>query len=128
GEPPANLPTYAGTTPAERQMLNVMAQVDFKNKQHTFGLRRKDRRRHLYVVGKTGVGKSTLLANMIINDLKHDEGLAVIDPHGDLVETVLNYIPRRRLKDRKSTRLNSSHVKISYAVFCLKKKRQTSRE
>jgi hypothetical protein len=99
GEPPANLPTYAETTPAERQTLNVMAQVEFKNKPHTFGLRREDRRRHLYVVGKTGVGKSTLLANMIINDLKHDEGLAVIDPHGDLVETVLDYIPRRRIND-----------------------------
>jgi hypothetical protein len=99
GEPPANLPTYAATPLAKRQMLNVMAQVEFKNKPHIFGLRREDRRRHLYVVGKTGVGKSTLLANMIINDLKHDEGLAVIDPHGDLVETVLDYIPRRRIND-----------------------------
>jgi hypothetical protein len=99
GEPPANLPTYTATGLAERKTLNVMAQVEFKNKPHTFGLRREDRRRHLYVVGKTGVGKSTLLANMIINDLKHDEGLAVIDPHGDLVETVLDFIPRRRLND-----------------------------
>ena len=99
GEPPANLPTYAATDLAGRKTLNVMAQLEFKNKPHTFGLRREDRRRHLYVVGKTGVGKSTLLANMIINDLKHDEGLAVIDPHGDLVETVLDYIPRRRIND-----------------------------
>lgn len=99
GEPPADLPTYAATAPAGRKALNVMAQVEFKNKLHTFGLRREDRRRHFYVVGKTGIGKSTLLANMIINDLKHDEGLAVIDPHGDLVETVLDYIPRRRIND-----------------------------
>jgi len=99
GEPPAELPTYAATAPAGRKTLNVMAQVEFRNNLHTFGLRREDRRRHLYVVGKTGVGKSTLLANMIINDLKHDEGLAVIDPHGDLVETVLDYIPRWRIND-----------------------------
>jgi len=99
GEPPADLPVYTTASAQERQALNVMAQVDHKNKLRAFGLMSEDRRRHLYVVGKTGVGKSTLLANMIINDLKHDEGLAVIDPHGDLVETVLDYIPRRRIND-----------------------------
>ena len=53
----------------------------------------------MYVIGKTGTGKSTLLANMAINDLKNDEGICVIDPHGDLVETLLNYIPKRRIND-----------------------------
>lgn len=99
GEPPADLPVYATASAHERQALNVMAQVQFKNKLCAFGLMSEDRRRHTYVVGKTGTGKSTLLANMIINDLKHDQGLAVIDPHGDLIDTVLDYIPRRRIND-----------------------------
>ncbi len=99
GEPPADLPLYATMSPTERDSLNVVGRVEFKNRQQTFGLRRDDRRRHMYVVGKTGTGKSTLLANMIINDLRHDEGLAVIDPHGDLIDTVLDYIPRHRIND-----------------------------
>lgn len=99
GEPPPDLPLHATTSPQARDALNVVGRVAFKNRQQTFGLRRDDRRRHMYVVGKTGVGKSTLLANMIINDLRHDEGLAVIDPHGDLIDTVLDYIPRHRIND-----------------------------
>ncbi len=99
GEPPHNLPIFATTPEEQRDTLNLFARTDFKNESQVFGIRKEDRRRHMYVVGKSGTGKSTLLANMIINDLKHDEGLAVIDPHGDLVETVLNYIPKRRIND-----------------------------
>src|SRR5690606_28916667 len=108
---------YAATAPEEHKSLNVMAQVEFKNKPHIFGLRREDRRRHLYVVGKTGVGKSTLLANMIINDLKHDEGLAVIDPHGDLIETVLDYIPRRRINDTVVLDPSDSEAVVQLNLF-----------
>jgi len=99
GEPPADLPIYANVPENMREELNLFGKVEFKNKEQIFGLQREDRRRHMYVMGKTGTGKSTLLANMIINDLKHDEGLAVIDPHGDLIETVLDYIPKRRIND-----------------------------
>lgn len=99
GEPPENLPTYVHTPEAERMNLNLFARTEFKNQEQIFGIRKLDRRRHMYVIGKSGTGKSTLLANMIINDLKHNEGLAVVDPHGDLIETVLNYIPRHRIND-----------------------------
>src|SRR5450432_2627025 len=57
------------------------------------------RRRHLYVVGQTGTGKSTLLLNLIRQDLLAGEGLALLDPHGDLAESVLEYIPRARTND-----------------------------
>jgi DNA helicase HerA-like ATPase len=57
------------------------------------------RRRHLYVVGQTGTGKSTLLLNLIVQDLAAGEGLALLGPHGDLARDVLNYIPNRRLND-----------------------------
>jgi len=99
GEPPENLPTYTHTPENERRDLNLFATAEFKNQTQIFGIKRADRRRHMYAIGKSGTGKSTLLANMIINDLKHDEGLAVVDPHGDLIETVLNYIPRHRIND-----------------------------
>jgi DNA helicase HerA-like ATPase len=58
-----------------------------------FGLSRVDRRQHLYVIGKTGTGKSTLLRNLIIQDIEAGEGVGVIDPHGDLATELLDYIP-----------------------------------
>jgi len=99
GEPPENLPTFVHTPEDERASLNLFAKTEFKNQSQIYGILREDRRRHMYAIGKSGTGKSTLLANMIINDLKHNEGLAVVDPHGDLIETVLDYIPRHRIND-----------------------------
>jgi DNA helicase HerA-like ATPase len=100
GEPPENLPIITrDTNPEEKIHTNVFAETTYKNKAVKYGLKRADRRRHMYVIGKTGTGKSTLLANMAINDLKNNEGMCVIDPHGDLVETLLNYIPSRRIND-----------------------------
>ncbi len=99
GEPPENLPTYTLTPEAELADINLTFRAEFKNQEQIFGLKKVDRRRHMYVIGKSGTGKSTLLANMIINDLKHDEGLAVVDPHGDLIETILDYIPKHRIND-----------------------------
>lgn len=99
GEPPESLPTYTQTPETDRDNVNLFGRVEYKNQMEVFGIKRLDRRRHMYVIGKSGTGKSTLLANMIINDLKHNEGLAVVDPHGDLIETVLNYIPKHRIND-----------------------------
>ncbi|MDQ3008452.1 MAG: type IV secretion system DNA-binding domain-containing protein [bacterium] len=100
GEPPENLPIITrDTDPEIKKDINVFAQTLYKNTPSIYGLKRGDRRRHMYVIGKTGTGKSTLLANMAINDLKNDEGMCIIDPHGDLVENLLNYIPSRRIND-----------------------------
>jgi hypothetical protein len=72
---------------------------------HYRGVRRQvhvlqeDRRRHLYIIGKTGVGKSELLKDMAIQDIKAGHGVCVIDPHGDLVEGILQYIPPERAED-----------------------------
>src|SRR4029077_6106258 len=64
-----------------------------------FGIRRSDRRRHLYVVGKSGSGKSKLLELLIHKDLQAGEGVAVLDPHGDLVDAVLRFVPQNRIED-----------------------------
>ncbi len=100
GEPPEDLPVVdSATSDKLKNEINVFAETTFKNQDVKYGLKKDDRRRHMYVIGKTGTGKSTLLANMAINDLKNDEGLAVIDPHGDLIETILDYIPSHRIND-----------------------------
>jgi len=100
GEPPENLPiVIRDMDSALKKEINPYAKVIYKNQEVVYGLKRADRRRHMYVIGKTGTGKSTMLANMAINDLKNGEGLCVIDPHGDLVETLLDYIPSKRIND-----------------------------
>ena len=63
------------------------------------GLNADERRRHMYIIGATGVGKSTLLLSMIKQDIDNNKGIAVIDPHGDLIEKILNVIPKKRIKD-----------------------------
>ncbi len=98
-EPPENLPIALGLGDEEKQEINFFANTEFKNKATNFGIKKKDRRKHLYIIGKTGAGKSTLIANMVINDIKNGEGVAVIDPHGDLTEVILDYIPSHRIND-----------------------------
>ncbi len=64
-----------------------------------FGIKRKDRARHMYVIGKTGMGKSTLLENMAIQDIRNGEGMAFIDPHGGTADRIMEYVPEHRKKD-----------------------------
>ncbi len=92
-EPPMNLPVM-GTADT-----NIFAQTDYRGERLQFGLKRHDRARHFYVLGKTGVGKSTLFKNMIISDILAGDGVCYIDPHGQDVEDLLNYIPEHRIKD-----------------------------
>lgn len=98
-EPPDSLPVAMGATDEDKQSINFFGKVAFKNREVIFGIKDKDRRRHVWTIGKTGTGKSTLIANMAIDDLKKGRGLAVIDPHGDLSDILLNYVPRSRIND-----------------------------
>jgi Type IV secretory pathway, VirD4 components len=79
--------------------VTVFAETNFRNERKRFGIKRRDRRAHMYVIGKTGMGKSTLMETMIMSDLEHGEGLAVLDPHGDLVTRVKARIPLARKQD-----------------------------
>lgn len=81
------------------EKITYLGRVDYRNKQIQFGIKQKDRTRHTYVIGKTGMGKSTLLENMIIQDINNGEGVCVIDPHGSLAEKLLDFIPESRVKD-----------------------------
>ena len=75
------------------------AETDFRNKRQKFGIRARDRDRHMYVIGKTGMGKSTMLENMAIQDIQDGAGLGFIDPHGGSAELLLDHIPKSRIKD-----------------------------
>jgi Type IV secretion-system coupling protein DNA-binding domain len=79
--------------------ITALAATNFRNQRRLFGIRRIDRRAHMYIIGKTGTGKSTLIANLARQDLAHGEGFALLDPHGDLVEQVLHSVPAERQGD-----------------------------
>ncbi len=79
--------------------ITYFAETDARNKKVKFGIKAKDRLRHFYVIGKTGMGKSTLLENMAIQDIQNGNGLAFIDPHGGTAEKLLEYVPQERIKD-----------------------------
>ena len=96
GEPPANLPLAEDVAPED---LTNMGTTNFRGSQEVFGIKISDRRRHIYVIGKSGVGKSTLLQNMTLDDIKEGRGVGVVDPHGDYVDYVLERIPEDRVKD-----------------------------
>lgn len=98
-EPPENLPIAEGLGDEEKSEINFFASTEFKNKLIKFGIKGKDRRKHIYIIGKTGTGKSTLIANMAINDMRNKRGFCVIDPHGDLCQVLLDYIPSYRVND-----------------------------
>jgi type IV secretory pathway TraG/TraD family ATPase VirD4 len=79
--------------------VSRFARVDFRDDRRVFGLKTEDRFSHVYIIGQTGTGKSTLLETMVLNDLEHGRGLALIDPHGDLVERVAARVPASRTAD-----------------------------
>jgi len=92
-DPPQDLPR------AGEGNVSTFGITNYHNNFVKFGIRLEDRRRHLYVVGKSGVGKSKLLELLIKEDLERGRGVAVLDPHGDLVDCVLKHVPKSRIDD-----------------------------
>lgn len=81
------------------EKVTYFAQTNSRGSAVPFGIKRKDRVRHMYIIGKTGMGKSTLLENMAIQDIRNGEGVAFIDPHGATADRLLKYVPEHRIKD-----------------------------
>ena len=79
--------------------LTFIAKTNFRRAEQVFGIKRADRRQHMYVIGKTGVGKTAFLKNMALQDINNGQGIAIIDPHGEFVEEVLDNIPPHRVND-----------------------------
>ncbi len=98
--PPPDLPVYQRVDPKDVVFFgrtNYVAALE--EKRFVFGIKRNDRRRHMYIVGKSGVGKSKLLELMVRQDIAYGHGLCLIDPHGDVIQEVLNFIPQERISD-----------------------------
>jgi len=87
--PPSNLPTEG----------IILGENVYQGMKSTIRIAREDRRRHIYIIGQTGTGKTTLLKNMIIQDIKNGDGVCFIDPHGDVAQEILGLIPKERIED-----------------------------
>lgn len=79
--------------------ITFFGETDSRNKRVKFGIKAKDRTRHVYVIGKTGMGKSTVLENMAVQDIQGGEGMCFIDPHGKSADLLLEYVPKERIRD-----------------------------
>lgn len=96
--PPMGNGNGSGNGNDERR-ITYFATTHTRGKREMFGIRAVDRGKHMYVIGKTGMGKSTMLENMAIQDIQNGEGIAYIDPHGSTAEKLLDFVPQERLKD-----------------------------
>lgn len=100
GPPPPELPVFSKVKPEDVSFIgrtNYVASLE--EKKFIFGIKRVDRRRHLYIIGKSGVGKTKLLELMLRQDITYNHGLCLIDPHGDVIDAMLDYIPKERIDD-----------------------------
>jgi energy-coupling factor transporter ATP-binding protein EcfA2 len=85
--------------PIDDKRITYFGETDARNKRTKFGIRAIDRTKHVYIIGKTGMGKSTLLENMAAQDIQNGEGMAFIDPHGKTADLLLEYVPKERIRD-----------------------------
>ena len=98
--PPPELPEFGKVPPGDVSFIgrtNYVAALE--EKRYVFGIKRVDRRRHLYIIGKSGVGKSKLQELMVRQDIAYGHGVCVIDPHGEFIDDILNFIPEDRIED-----------------------------
>ncbi len=97
-EPPAKLPIITGNAAIDEN-ISAFGLTNFRGINHQFGMLRFDRSRHLYIIGQTGAGKSGTLSLLALSDIYHNQGYAIIDPHGDFAVDNMKFIPESRLKD-----------------------------
>ncbi|PIP68854.1 hypothetical protein CO033_00305 [Candidatus Nomurabacteria bacterium CG_4_9_14_0_2_um_filter_32_10] len=83
----------------ENKEITYIGNTTYRDKNVLFGIKRKDRRQHVYILGKSGTGKSALMFNMIIQNIENGDGVCMVDPHGENVEAILSAIPPHRMKD-----------------------------
>lgn len=97
-EPPASLPVLTGNSITDEN-ISAFGLTNFRGINHQFGLLRKDRSRHVYIIGQTGAGKSGMLELFALSDIFYNQGYCIIDPHGDFAINNLRYVPKSRIKD-----------------------------
>lgn len=97
-EPPAKLPVLTGQV-ANDENISAFGLTNFRGINHQFGLLRRDRSRHVYIIGQTGAGKSGMLELLALSDIFYNQGYCIIDPHGDFAIDNLRFIPESRVRD-----------------------------
>ena len=98
--PPPELPVYQQIDPKDVSFIGrTNYEAPLESKKYIFGIKRRDRRRHIYILGKSGVGKSKLLELLVRQDVAYGQGLCFIDPHGDVIDAILDFIPENRIND-----------------------------
>lgn len=97
-EPPAKLPLITGD-PAHDENISAFGLTNFRGINHQFGMYRRDRSRHVYIIGQTGAGKSGMLELFALSDVFYNQGYCIIDPHGDFAINNLRFVPEYRIKD-----------------------------
>jgi hypothetical protein len=117
-EPPMNLPKSSDDG------VTVFAETDYRGNRMDFGIKREDRRKHFYILGKTGVGKSTVFKNMFISDILRGDGACIVDPHGELVDELLDFIPPERVEDVIYFNPTDTQYPIGFNLLELKDKSQ----
>jgi hypothetical protein len=95
-EPPPNVPVQIKD---QEEAVSLFGVTNFRGDNTIFGMHRKDRSRHVYILGQTGTGKSGSLELLTLSDIYYNQGFAVVDPHGDYAQDMLNYIPANRIDD-----------------------------
>jgi CxxC-x17-CxxC domain-containing protein len=91
--------TKSAKNQTEEHAVTYFAKTNFRQKEVVFGVKSRDRRQHMYVIGKTGTGKTTLLNNLALQDIKMGRGICIVDPHGEFVENILRKVPAERIND-----------------------------
>lgn len=112
---PTNLPDFNKVS--NKNELTVIWTTDYRYDKKLFGIKSEDKQRHMYIVGKTGTGKSKLIANLIKSDMISNKWLCLLDPHGDLVDDVLSQVPSYRVNDVVLFDVADSERPIGFNVF-----------
>ncbi len=94
--PPDILPTLSNSNTQE---TSFFGETNYRGSKTKFGIKRKDRRRHMYLIGKTGSGKSKLMELLLVSNIQDGDGCCLLDPHGDLAKDILQYVPKERIAD-----------------------------
>lgn len=97
--------------------ITLFAETNFRNQRKRFGIKTDDRRRHMYIIGKTGMGKTNLLETMVLSDIQAGHGLCYVDPHGDTAEKILDYIPSNRINDVVYVNPADQHFPIGFNIL-----------
>ncbi|WKZ30127.1 MAG: DUF87 domain-containing protein [Candidatus Dojkabacteria bacterium] len=102
----------------------IFGKTDYRGDHRIFGINKQDQRRHMYIIGKSGTGKSSLMKNMIVSDIMNGEGVGVVDPHGELAEFVLDYVPEHRINDVVYFNPGDTEFPIGFNPLYLKDRNQ----